>query len=100
MVCVECYLPFVAMLLHFLWPYFAALVKQTTGIELAAPKRAVCPIPAASAVRKQPAPGPLPAKTVAAPLPQAEAEAEASSAAPAEAAAGAAAGASDPASVD
>jgi hypothetical protein len=96
MVCVECYLPFVAMLLHFLWPYFAAIVKRTTGIELAAPKRAVCPLPASSSARKQ-AP---PAAKAAAPQPQAEAEAEASSASPAAQAPPAEAEVGDPASVN
>ena len=45
MVCIECYLPFIAVLLHFIFPYVAALVESLTGIKLQAPKPAVCPLP-------------------------------------------------------
>jgi len=45
MVCIECYLPFLAVLLHFIFPYVAALVEHLTGIKLQAPKPAMCPLP-------------------------------------------------------
>ena len=45
MVCFECYLPFIAVLLHFIFPYVSALVERLTGIKLQAPKPAVCPLP-------------------------------------------------------
>ena len=45
MVCIECYLPFIAVVMHFLFPYFAAIVERLTGFKLQAPKPAVCPLP-------------------------------------------------------
>lgn len=45
MVCIECYLPFIAVVMHFLFPYIAAIVERLTGFKLQAPKPAVCPLP-------------------------------------------------------
>ena len=33
------------MVMHFLFPYFAAIVERLTGFKLQAPKPAVCPLP-------------------------------------------------------
>jgi hypothetical protein len=115
MVCIECYLPFVAMLLHFLFPYFARAVKYLTGVELAAPARATCPLPAAAAAAARPKTAPTAAASAsaaaqapasakaAAPQPEPLAAAAPAAPAAAEAAADEAAGASagdDPASVE
>ena len=50
MVCVECYLPFLAVLAHFVFPYVAALVKRCTGRSITYTP-AVCPVAAPKAAR-------------------------------------------------
>jgi hypothetical protein len=52
MVCIECYLPFIAVVLHFLFPYVAAIVERLTGYKLQAPKPAVCPLPQGQKTKK------------------------------------------------